>query len=407
MTTIENVGRNLRDLPRALTLSTVAAGFIAALVGYTGPLLIVLQAAQNANLTPEQTSSWVWAIAVGNGVMSILMSLYFRQPLIAPWPTASAALLVTSLAAYTFPQAVGAFILAGLLIALLGATGLFARMMEIIPQPVVLGMLAGILLRFGLGLFTAIPESPLMVVSMIVVFFLLRRLQFRAPLLGSLIVGMVIAVLQGQLSLANVSVALTTPQLTPPEFTLNAAINLAVPLFILSVTSQFAPGQAVLRSFGYTAPINKILVILGLGSVAIAPFGGHGLSLGALTSAMLASPDSHPDPDKRYAASFANGFFYLLFGLFGTTVVSLFAGFPPALVAAVAGLALSGTISASLTNGLANPEQRDGAVIAFLVAASGVSLLGIGAPFWGLVAGVLVNAVLNVRKPVTVRQSQT
>jgi len=399
-----NFWHNLRDLPGAMSLSAVAAGFITALVGYTGPMLIVLQAAQAGNLTSEQTSSWVWAVAVGAGLTSILLSLYYRQPLFAPWQTAGAALLVTSLAQYTLPQAVGAYILAALATILLGASGWFGRVMALIPQPVVQGMLAGILLRFGIGLFAAVPDEPAMVTMMLVVFYILRRQKFRAPVLGALVVGIVLAIMEGHLSLAGFSVALTVPQFTAPRFTLQAAINLALPLFILAITSQYAPGQVVLRTSGYTAPINGILVFTGLTSVIFAPFGSHGLTLGALTAAMLTNPEAHPDPDKRYSAAVANGLWYVLFGLFGTTVVSMFAGFPAALVAGVAGLALSGTISTALASGLANPEEREGALASFLCAASGVTLLGIGAPFWALVVGIGVNALLRWRKVGHTRQ---
>ncbi|NWF69500.1 MAG: benzoate/H(+) symporter BenE family transporter [Chloroflexi bacterium] len=390
--------RNLRDLPNALSLSAVVAGFIVVLVGYTGPLLIVLQAAQSGSLSAAQTASWVWAVTIGYGLLSLLLSLYYRQPLTTPWSTAGAALLVTSLMHYTLPQAVGAYMLAGLAVALIGLSGLFARAMRLVPQPVVLGMLAGILLRFGVDLFARLPERPLMVLAMIVVFFVLRRLNFRAPTLGALLIGTLIAALSGELHFEALHIALTVPQLTAPEFTLNAALSLALPLFVLALTSQYAPGQAVLRSCGYEAPINGILVATGLASVALALFGGHGQTLGALTAAIVTNPDAHPDASKRYSAGVMVGVWYLLFGLFGATVVSLFAGFPAALVAAIAGLALSGTITSSLVGALHEAKTRDAAIVAFLCTAANFSLLGIGAPFWGLVAGVLTHFVLQYGK---------
>jgi benzoate membrane transport protein len=390
--------RNLRDLPSSLTLSAIVAGFLVVLVGYTGPLFILLEAAKAGNLTESQTASWLWAATVGNGVTTMLLCLIYRQPLTSPWSTAGAALLVTSLAHFTLPQAIGAYILCALAIILVGVSGLFGRAMRLVPQPVVLGMLAGILLRFGIGIFQTLPNQPVMVIAMIAIFFLLKRVNFRAPTLGALIVGLIIAGINSELHIDSVALAITIPEITLPEFTPNAALSLALPLFALALSSQYAPGQAVLRSSGYEAPINSILVFTGGASLFWALFGGHGVTLGALTAAMVTNPEAHPDPDRRYAAAFVSGVWYVLLGIFGVTIMNVFAGFPAALVAAVAGLALSGTIMSSLAGAMAAPEGRDGALVAFLCTAANFTLLGIGAPFWGLVAGVAVHAFMRYGK---------
>lgn len=382
--------RNVRDLPRAMTLSGFIAGFIVVLIGYTGPLLIILQAANAGGLTQPQTASWVWAVAVGNGLLTIFLSLYYRQPIIAPWSTAGAALLVTSLTQYTLPQAVGAYLAAALGLVLVGATGIFGTLIARVPRAVVQGLLAGILLRFGIGIFRVLPQDPLLVTAMIATFFVLRRMHVRAPSLGVLIVGVVIAAVGGDLHIGTLQVALARPLLTTPVFTLDALLGLALPLCVLSLTTQFAPGEAVLRSAGYQAPVNGIMMFIGAGSAVLAFFGGHGQALGALTAALVATPDVSPDHSRRYAAAVASGGWYVLFGLFGATVIQLFSGFPAALVAVIAGLSLSGTIANSLSGAMEQPHTRDAALVAFLCAAGEFSLLGIGAPFWGLVAGVAV-----------------
>ncbi|MDX1992871.1 MAG: benzoate/H(+) symporter BenE family transporter [bacterium] len=395
--------RNLRDLPRALTLSGFIAGFIVVLIGYTGPLLIVLQAGEAGGLTQAQTTSWLWAVTVGNGLLTMFLSIYYRQPIIAPWPTAGAALLVTSLANYTLPQAIGAYLVAALGLVVIGATGIFGTLIARVPRAVVQGLLAGILLRFGIGIFRVLPQEPLLVTACIVVFFLLKRRRWRAPTLGVLVVGVVIAALSGDLNISGVNIALARPIITLPEFMLEAMLSLALPLCILAVTTQFAPGEAVLRSAGYRAPVNGIMVFIGLGSIPLAFLGGHGQSLGALTSALVASPDVSPDHSRRYAAAVASGAWYTLFGLFGATIISFFAGFPAALVAVIAGLSLSGTIASSLSGAMEQPDTRDAALVAFLCAAGEFSLFGIGAPFWGLVAGVAVYWLMRpLRRPVVV-----
>jgi benzoate membrane transport protein len=392
--------RNLRDLPDSVALSAVVAGFINVLVGYSGPVLIVLQAARAGGLSDALASSWLWAIAVGGGVTAMILSVYYRQPISAPWSTAGAALLVTSLAGFTLAEAIGAYIVVGVATMLLGYSGLFERALALVPQQVVMGMLGGILLRFGIDMFAKLQESPALVLTMMIVFFILRRLRFRAPTLIVLLVGVGVAFVSGQIHVENVTLALTMPIFTAPVFRVEALLTLALPLFVLALTSQYAPGVAVLAAAGYRAPINGILVAMGLGSVIIAPFGGHGMNLGALLAAIITNPDAHPEPNKRYTAGVAVGFFYLLFGLFGATIISLFAGLPAPLVATVAGLAITGTIGSSLTTALKETHTRDGAIVAFLCSAANFSLFSIGAPFWGLVAGVAVHTLLHYGREV-------
>ena len=390
--------RNLRDLPRALTPSAVLSGLLVIVIGYAASLVIVFQAASSANLTPGQTSSWVLAITVGAGLTSIIMSLWFRQPVTSAWSTPGVALLVTSLSNYDYGEAIGAYIVVGVAITLLGFTGLFGRVMSLVPTPVVLGMLGGILIRFGIGAFNAIPVAPLIVLPMMVIFFVLRRVQFRAPTAIALIVGIVVAVLTGNIHADAFSLELATPEWTAPIFSLPAMLGLALPLFVLALTSQNAPGQAVLRAAGYHAPIDKALIVTGIGSVLTAPFGGHGLTLAAITAALVTGPEAHPDPDKRYSAGVVTGVWYIATGIFGTAIVALFAGLPAALVAATGGLGLFSAISSSISGAMADNSGRDGALAALLCTAANFSLFGIGAPFWGLVVGLAVHWIMTARQ---------
>jgi benzoate membrane transport protein len=398
--TLANFLRNLRDLPGTITLSGISAGFIVILISYTGPLLIVLQAAAAGNLTPEQTSSWVWAVIVGNGIITIILSLLYRQPINAPYSTAGAALLVTSLTHFPLSEAVGAYIVAAAGIALIGVSGLFGRVMRLVPQPVVLAVLGGVLLRFGLNIFNALddsPDAPLMIVAMVAVFFLLKRIKFRAPSLGAMVIGIIIAAAMGQLSFTDVRLTPSLPVFFAPTFSFNAVLSLSLPLMALALSSQYAPGEAVLRANGYDAPINGILIGTGLASMVLALFGGHGNVLGALTAAITVGPEAQPDPDKRYGTAVIAGVWHVAIGLFGAAIVDLFSHFPAVFVSTIAGLSLSGVIASSLGGAMDRPEHRDAAIVAFLCTAGSFTLLGIGAPFWGLVAGVAVHGLMTYR----------
>lgn len=387
--------QNLRDLPGTLTLPAIIAGFLVTFVGYTGPMAIVIQAGEAGGLTPDQIAAWIWAVAVGNGLVTMFLCLRYRQPLCAPYSTAGAALLVTGLGLYTLQEAVGAYIVAGLCITVLGLTGLFERAMKLVPRGVVPGVLAGILLPFGLGIYKAIPDSPIMIIAMIVAFYVTKRWGSRAPTPWALLAGFVAVVVTGQLHLVDFHVELTQPMLVAPVFRLDAMINLALPLVLLALTSQYATGQAVQLSSGYEPPMNEVLTTTGIASVVLAFFGGHGQTLGALTAAIVTSPEAHPDPTKRYGAAFMSGFFYVLCGLFGATISQVFAALPPSFITTAAGLALTGAILSGLVNALQHPEERDSAIVAFMCTASGAVIFGIAAPFWGLLGGTLVEALMR------------
>ncbi|MBX3063985.1 MAG: benzoate/H(+) symporter BenE family transporter [Anaerolineae bacterium] len=398
---MQRIFNNLRDLPAAFTPSSWLSGLLVVIVGYASSLVIVISAGQAANLNQDQLASWIWAVTVGSGILTIVMCLWFRQPVMAAWSTPGAALLVTSLIHYPFSEAIGAYLVAALAVILLGATGLFGRMMRLIPHTVVLGMLAGVLIRFGFNLFNALPDQSgisLIVVSMLLVYFLLRRVNFRAPTVGALIVGVLVAALRGDVHLESVSLALTVPHLTAPTFSAEAMLGLALPLFALAVTSQDAPGLAVLRSAGYDTNIDQALVMTGVASAVTAPLGGHGLTLAAITAAMVTNPEAHPDKDKRYAAAVAAGVFYIVFGVFGATVVSLFTALPSALIAAISGLGIFPALMGSISAAMMESEGREGALAAILCTAANFTLFGIGAPFWGLVVGVAVNLIMRWNK---------
>jgi len=389
------LGRNIRDLPLALTPAAWLAGLLAVLMAYTGPLVLVFQAAEHARLSHMELASWIWALTVGSGLATLALCLWYRQPIVVAWSVAGSALLVSGLADYTLGEAVGAYIVAGFAAAVLGYSGLFRRMLAFVPEAIVLGMLAGVLLRFGIGLFRALPERPAIVVVMLLVYVVLERRAGRAPTVGALAAGLAVAAGTHSLQIAGITPELARPLWVSPAFTPHALVGLALPLFVLAIASQDAPGIAVLRSAGYDPPIDGPILVTGLASMLTAPFGGHGLNLAALMGAICASPEADPDLDRRYAAGITAAVWFVIFGSFGATAAALFAGLPKALVAAVAGLAMLPSLRSSLTGAMAEPSTRLGALFALLLTAADVGLLGIGAPFWALVVGLLTARIVG------------
>ena len=379
-----------------LSLSAVVAGFIAVLVGFTSSVAIVFQGAQMLGATPAQITSWMWALGVGTGLTSIGLSLYYRQPVLTAWSTPGAALLAAT-HGVSLPVATGAFIFSAALIALAGVTGLFDRVMSRVPISIAAALLAGVLTRFGLDAALSAHGDAVLVGMMALVFVAGRRFWPRLAVPCVLAAGIAFAALAGRISLSGVDWGWATPVWVRPEFTLAAAIGLGLPLFIVTMASQNLPGVAAQRAAGVTAPVSPVIASTGFATLLLAPFGSFGLNLAAITAAICMGPEAHPDPRRRYIAPVAAGVFYLLIGLGGGAVAGLMAAFPHALVVAVAGLALLGTISGALASALAVEKQRDAAAITFLITLSGVTLGGIGAPFWGVVAGAVALGVQHFR----------
>ena len=382
---------------RDLSLSGVVTGFVVVLVGFTSTGALVFQAAQSLGATQAQISSWMWALGLGMGLATIIPSLVYKKPVVAAWSTPGAALIATSAAGVSMPEAVGAFVLCAVLIIVAGTSGLFERMMNRIPMAIASAMLAGVLLRFGLEAFSSIKTAPAMVLAMFAAHLLGRRFWPRYGVVGVLGIGIAFAAGADALKWSAVTVEWAKPVWVTPEFSLSAIIGLGLPLFMVTMASQNMPGVAVMRGAGYNTPISPVITTTGIINLIFAPFGAFALNLAAITAAICMGSEAHEDKDKRYTAAVMAGVFYCLIGLFGAIVGGLFAAFPRELIVALAGLALMGTIGNGLATAVIEEKNREAAIIAFLVTASGLAMFGIGSAFWGLVAGVVAMAVLSRR----------
>jgi benzoate membrane transport protein len=383
MNTTTPRGSWLRDIAP----SSVAAGFVTVLVGFTSSAVIVFQAAQALGASEEETASWLWALGIGMGVTCIGLSLRWRMPIVTAWSTPGAAMLVASNAGVPLSDAIGAFVLVAAMTAIVGFSGLFERGMRRVPLALASGLLGGVLLRFGMDVFVSMRTQMAMTLAMFVVYLCGRRWFPRYAVLATLLLGMVIAGASDLLHLGDVELRVAQPVFTLPSLSLPAVFGIALPLFVVTMASQNIPGIAVSRASGYEPPISSTIGWIGTTNVFLAPFGAYSLCMAAITAAICSGREAHPDPSKRYVASVFAGIFYLFTGVFGATVAALFAAFPKELVMAVAGLALLGTIGNSLSAALREERDREAALITFLVTASGLSIAGIGSAFWGLIAG--------------------
>lgn len=379
---------------RASDIAAIAAGFLAVLVSLAGPLAIFYQAAQAGQMSDAMFASWVWGISLGAAVAGILLSWTLKAPIITAWSAPGAALLIPLFPALSIHEVVGAYLSAAVLLLAIGLSGGFDRLMAWVPRGVASGMMAGILVPFGLNAFKGMATLPLQVCGMVAAYLLLRRLAPRYCVVLLLGAGIGIAMLGGHTHLGDVRLQLASPQLITPAWSWTATFSLALPLVLTTASGQYLPGMAILCGDGYHVPVRKIVVVGSVASLFAALAGGITITLAAITAAMCTGPDAHGDPRRRWIAGIANGGFHLLAGLCAGSVVMLFAALPTELILTLAGLALLGPIGANLAQAATGPD-REAAVLTFLASASGMSLFGLGSAFWGIVIGMLAQRLLR------------
>lgn len=390
-----------------LTLPAFTAGFVAVLVGFTSSVAIVFQAAQAFKATPEQLTSWMWALGLGMGLCSLIPSLWLRKPVMIAWSTPGAAVLATAGLAggFNMNEAVGAFMVCAALITLFGVTGWFERVMNRIPVAIASALLAGVLARFGLQAFTAAQTALPLVVLMLLSYLFMKRLLPRYAVPITLFIAIIFIASQAAFTPYKFIFELAKPVFVAPEFTWSALVSLALPLFIVTMASQNLPGVAAIKAAGYDTvseiPLSKIITMTGLATLVLAPFGAFALNLSAITAAICMGKEAHPDPAKRYTAAVSCGLIYVVIGLLGGAFIGVLMSFPKELIAAIAGLALLGTIGNGLAVAVQDESHREAAIITFLVTLSGVVIAGVGSAFWGVVAGAVALFVQQYGKKIS------
>ena len=387
----------IRKLSQDFSVPAVFAGFITFLIGISVSSILVIQAAQNLGANTAQISSWFWALGIGIGLCGLLLSWKFKYPVATSWSTAGLALIIASASGYSLEQAIGAFLICGLLTAILGFLGVFQRVLSYIPQSLTSAMLAGVLLKFGIGLFASLQNSWAFILSLLAIYILSKRLWPRYSIVITVIGSFMLSPFFLEIQPLHIQWGLTTPIWTTPVFSWSALFGLALPLFVINMASQYLPGIAMIKSYGYQPHVNQLIGWTGFAQTLLAPFGGFSINIAAISAAVSLDDQVHPDPSKRYIAGMSCGLFYIIMGLFAATLTSLLLSFPTLFIVALAGIALFGTIGHNIAIAFHDLQEREAALMTFLFSASGVQFFGIGSAFWGLLFGCVVSFIFKFK----------
>lgn len=378
-----------------MPISLISSALVAAVVGFAATLALLIAAAQAVGATPAQTASWVTAICLAKVAETLILSWRYKTPIITAWSTAGLALIGAS-TGLSMEQAVGAFVLAAVLLVITGLFKPVTQLVERIPASVSAGMLGGILLPFVLAAAQSARFEPVFVLPLAVLFFVLRLFNPAFAVIAVLLAGTGHALVSGGIA-GSGGLEASRLVFIAPEFSLPALIGLGVPIYLVTMASQNMPGMAVLKTDGYNPPAGPIIAVTGFFSFLSAFFGASTTNLAAITAAICTGKDTHPDRNKRWLVAFPYAASYALFALFGASLAALFSSLPPSLIALVAGLALLGPLANATSIALQKEDNRIAAMATFAITASGIAFFGVGAAFWGLVAGMIILAMQRLR----------
>ncbi|WP_413282414.1 benzoate/H(+) symporter BenE family transporter [Vibrio sp. MA40-2] len=376
-------------MKKRFNLSHLTAGFTAVLVGYTSSVVIIIQAATAAGASPVQIESWLLALGISMGITSVVYSWFYKMPILTAWSTPGAAMLVSSVDQYELNVVIGAFVMTGLLIFLTGLITPLSKMLERIPPQLGTAMLGAILLPICLKGFETITNTPMIFLFMFSGFLLAKKYIPKYVMLVLLIIGVMCAVPVGNSDLATAELSVAEPIWITPNFELSAVINISVPLYLITMLSQNLPGIAMMKSYQYRPPVKPLLLGTGLTNILFAPFGGFSVNLAAISAAICMTQEVDSDKTQRYRSVLWAGLFYIIAGIFATTVVTIFLSLPQEITQILAAFALLGTLLMCLHTAFKDENYREPALFTFLITFLGISILGVSSTLWGLLIGLL------------------
>ena len=395
-TVVPGIKEGLKDFPKSLNPKTITAGVVAAIFGCTGPALLVIKAATDGGLTEVQTISWLFSIYFFGGLISILLALKYKMPINGAFSIPAAAMMIAVIQEFSIYEAAGAYLISGIIVMLLGFSGIIGKIMRWVPLPIVMAMIAGAMIKFGIGIITKSVAAPVLGIAALLGFFVLPKFIKRLPpVLGAIILGVIAAAVTKQLNCEGASFVFVGPELITPKFTVGAIVSIALPLSVLVIGAENAQATGVLISQKYKPPINTMTIISGIGGILTSMFGGHNANIAGPMTAICSSEEAGEDKEKRYAASVLNGIVFGLFGVFASLALAFVKGLPGALVGIVAGLAMINVLYGAFHIGFGTNKFRLGAFFALCIALSGMTLFKISSPFWALVGGVVISFLVE------------
>jgi benzoate membrane transport protein len=389
------IKEGFNDLKEYFNISTFGAGLIAAIFGCTGPPLIIIKGAMNAGLNEATITSWLFSIYFFGGLITLLIALMYKQPICGAWSIPGAILVAGVLSNFNINQAVGAYLISGLLVLILGLTGLVGKVIRWLPLPIVMGMIAGALFKFGTNIVMAFEEGPLLIGVSFVIYLIFSKLFPKIPgVVGALLVGLLLTIVTGTADFSQVSFEIVSPQFFVPEFSVDAIFSISIPLAIMVIGAENAQAAGVLMAEDYKPPINAMTILSGIGGIITSFFGGHNANIAGPMTAITSGPDAGEVKEGRYVASVFDGILFTGFGLLAGAATAIVTAIPSSLINLLAGLAMIGVLTNAFETAFSGKFQL-GAFFALIIAASGISILKIGAPFWALAVGIIVSLLLE------------
>ena len=385
----------MKDLRKNMNVNTFSAGLVAAIFGCTGPALIIIGGASSGGLTYEETISWIFAIYFFSGLLGIFLSLKYRLPIVGAHSIAGAVLVVGALTHFTMRETIGAYLVAHILIILLGASGLIDKVMRWIPIPIVMGMIVGVMIRFATDMITSLTVSPILAGTAILAYLLSTSfLKKFPPVLSALLVTVLLAVFTNEFQFQNTQSLFILPKFFVPAFSLDAILSIGIPLALLIICTENAQASGVLMAQGYKPPNNAMAINGSIVGLIAAFFGGHAINIAGPMTA-ICSAEEVGAKESRYAAAVVSGGLFSIFGLFAAAVVPLVIAMPGVIVSVIAGLAMLGVLINSLKTAFSASTFQMGAFFALIIGMSDVSFFNISAPLWAIVGSLFVSFLVE------------
>ncbi|WP_257098625.1 benzoate/H(+) symporter BenE family transporter [Pseudovibrio flavus] len=381
-----------RNLLKDINAENVSAGILAAIFGCVATSFIIINSGTEAGMSDAFVSSWLTSVWFFGGILGVFLAYTTKQPIAGAWSIPVGVMMAQTLQLYPVEQAIGAYLVAGFIVLGLGLSGLINRIIKFIPEPVIMAMIAGALMRFGTGVISGVEALPIISGITVIAYFIAMKLVKKiSPIIPAFIIGMILSFALGYSNIENFDATYLGLQFMAPEFNIGAIIAISIPIAILVVGAENAQATGVLMSEGYNVPVKKMTIWSGIGGIVTSTFGGPNANIAGPMTAISASDTSGPEKEKRYVAAIVCGVICLTFGWFSSYAINFLKLVPVSLIMTIAGLAMVNVLLSSLQAAFQKTQAfQIAAFFAFIIALSGVSFLGITAPFWSLVGGVAI-----------------